>query len=185
MAFSKYGKIPETLARLDPSLVIRAYDVDVNGEKGYGRIIGAVQKFARDEHRNVKVRKSLGKDGMRPFKIIPQGVEVELTLGRVALYREETLRDVGKIDGSLIYQSRPLIIQEVQRSTMGRSDIFEYHDCWFTSNPITYDISAADLLVIQELKVKCAYMEPLGEGFSGIPFLVTGSVEILKKGFKF
>jgi len=188
--------IPYTEGRLSLSLVIRAYQVGdnyvpiktpkfaANEDKEAGKIVGAATAFIRDETRKVEKRRSLGARGMRPFQVIPQGIEIKLSLKRVALYREEFLKEIGGIDGSLLYQEKPMILQEVQRTPTGSSDIFEFHDCWFVSNPMSYDISG-DLLITQDIEVECAYMKSLSRTFFGIPGLEFGSVELLDKVFKF
>ena len=78
-----------------------------------------------------------------------------------------------------------MILQEVQRSPTGASDIFEFHDCWFVSNPMSYDIMSNDLLVVQDIEIACAYMKSLTRGFFGIPGLEIGSAELLNNIFKF
>ena len=163
-------RIYDTKARTDPSIILRSYDVEYKNntfERGYGRIIAGAETFTREESREVTQRKSLGKRGMRPFQVVPQSVDVSLTLNRIAFYRQEALKEIGDIDSGLIHQTKPLIIQENQETPRANVDLYEYHDCWFTSNPIKFDISSSNIIIKQKLKIECAYMVPLGVRFSG------------------
>ena len=167
-------RLYSTKARTSPSLVLRAYNLTYkngNMERDRGNIIAGVQKFSRKENKQVKKRKSLGKRGMRPFQVIPQSIDTSLTLSRIVFYRNSYLKDIGDIDNGLFYQTKPLMIQETQHSPLASLDLYEYHDCWFTSNPIEYNVSGNNITMSQSISVECAYMIPKGGKFGGIQIL--------------
>jgi len=180
------GRIPYTEGRLAQSLIIRAYNIkdNYNSEKNpsdysAGKIIGACTEFNRIEKRTTIKRKSIGKKGMRPFHVIPQSTDIELSLKRVSLYKKEFLSEIGGISGSLLHQDRPLILQESQTTPTGKVENYQYHDCWFETNPINYNIMG-DLLIIQDIKVSAAYMKPIGAAFGGWSWIINQSVNVLK-----
>ncbi len=181
------GIIPQTKGRLAQSLIIRSYVVDedynsFSNPTGFstGKVVGACMQFDRQEFRKTINRKSIGKKGFRPFHNIPLACDVDITMKRVALYREDFLSEIGNISGSLMYQDRPLVLEEVQRTPLGGSEIFQYHDCWFETNPMNYDIMG-DLLIVQNIKVSCLYMESLGRGFSGFPGIARDATDLVSK----
>jgi len=164
--------IPITKARLATSITIRAstplepvvttYDatgaVGRNVPVSFGKVIGTVKALEREQTRTVTRFYTLGEHAFEPFRVVPGSITTTLVLRKVVLYEEDALEALGYKHGNLFYQQSPFTLLEEQyyptkqaaQSVITRT--VAYYDCWFTSNPVRYDVMADDLLVVQEVR---------------------------------
>jgi len=116
--------------------------------------VGSARNFSRTQNREVYKRRSLGTNSHQPFQIVPLAVDTNLMLERVVLYKNDVLKQAFGFWGeSLMSQQMPFMIIESKGSPNGdlnQEAMIMYLDCWFTSNPVEYDIEAQDQLVIQD-----------------------------------
>lgn len=171
------NQLPLTNARLSSSLVIKAF-----AQAGFdplseilqvpvspGKILAVVQKFERKQTRDVYRRYQLGTYSMEPRDNIPQKIKTELVLERVVLNSEDILETFGIVfSGSLIEQFLPFLIQEIQISPVKSNGtpltavkVFEYTDCWFLDNPISYDAMNTSQIMLQSVTIQCGAVRSL------------------------
>ena len=146
MAYDPKSKLlPRTKARVASSISIYA---TVNGEKFR---IGAVKELSRTISRNTSRRLELDSDVPgRTVEIIPGSISgFNITIKRAMLYSGSMLEAFGfdKVE-DLIFQNFPIEIEETRHSPNGNTQIVTYTGCYFTSNPVDYNIEG-DWQVIQ------------------------------------
>lgn len=150
--------------------------------------IDGVQSFSRDQHREYVARYSLGQNSFEPFQIVPGQITTELVLKRIVFYdvTSPTLLNVfGFFPETLMFQMFPFVLMEEKyapdegsftqaEDTVGSSlqdspvylpqskpklvAVNLYMECWFIGNPVNYDITQGNLLVIPEMKIRCGRM---------------------------
>jgi len=151
-----------------------------------GMTLATISKLTRTQTREVYRRYFLGTFAFEPFDIIPGKITTNLRLEKIVLYSEyvlelggttlhlsdgDILGALGYVSGSLFFQQRPFAIQEIIHPPSGVPEsifrgptVTTYYDCWFTENPIEYDIFDRDQLIIQECNVA------VGKVTTSIPF---------------
>jgi len=159
-----------------------------------GLTLGTVGRMTRNQTRELKRRYTLGRNAFEPLDVIPGRVITDLTLEKVIMYSEylaapvkgdvasllglqngahlsdgDLLGALGYVSGSLFFQQFPFAIEEVVHPPEGLTGnpgptTTTYYDCWLRTNPIDYDLTGRDQLVIQECDVVC------GKVATSIPF---------------
>lgn len=136
--------------------------------------------FSKDEKREIEKLYGFNGDEMEPFVIAPGQQDVTITLNRIVFYADDFFEQLGFIRGNLLYQENPFIIVEEHQKIMSsrkplQSELgnmktwwyddkslivettyarsFLYFDCWIASNPIKYDITSDNLILIPEFKI--------------------------------
>jgi len=189
--------LPKTQVRLRSSITIRAIpDPRVLDNLGAGKTslyglyaislkydpLGEIKSFSRDQTREVYRRYSIGKYSHEPFQVVPLKVTTNLTIVRAILYKNDMLKTVFGFWGeSLLMQQMPFVIVENKNSPTG--DILEtavifYNDCWFTSNPIEYDIDAEDQWIIQDREISCGSITVFDSTIHGAAALASETLSI-------
>ena len=153
--------LPSTSGRLSTSIKIRTIQYDSEGKEKPGEILGAVRKLTKNENRETFKLRSLGTYAFRPAVIVPGPITTTVTLNRVVLYRGDALEAIFSENiESLYYQMKPFVIEIRKGSPMGRVDVIKLYDCWFTKNPMEFNLESADLLVVQSMDVDVGRIEP-------------------------
>ena len=193
-----------TKGRLAPSIKIRAITHNNQGKELPGKVIGAIQRLAKTETRTVTKLRGLGFFAFTPYTIVPGPINISLNMKRTVLYDSEIMRavfgsevkisqnpeqtesnteatekreDISIPTHTIFYQRQPFIIELVMYTPYGKREVVDFYDCWFISNPIAYDVSTDDLLVVQDASIEVGRVEP-GDG--GIPYHFAG---LFKKVF--
>jgi hypothetical protein len=120
------------------------------------RTIGAVDSFDRTIAREVSRRREFDADVPgEVVEIIPGTTTINVGIRRAVLYTKTLLEEFG-FNGveDLILQRVPVNIRETRYSppdsdAAGAQQVIEYQGCFFTSNPISYDLTR-ELTVIQD-----------------------------------
>lgn len=150
-----------------------------------------ITRFSRTQDRAVTTIYGFNGDEMQPVWVIPGQMSTTVQLHSIIFHDTDLLRQLGFIHGNLLTQENPFVIVEEQytlrptlsfkefsfesltRSSSSTTTEFEstyaraifYHDCWLTSNPVTYDIMG-DLILIPEVKVTVGRIETSEEKFN-------------------
>ena len=152
------SKLPSTKARVSSSLSIMVK----NPTNGQWMRIGAVQKLSRGVSKRTQRRREFDSDipGVT-VELIPNPTDtITLTIERAILYKANMLEAFGfdKVE-DLVENNIPVTIREYAKVPTGipatnaglagvKDKIYEYQDCYFTSNPIEYNLTR-DILMIQ------------------------------------
>lgn len=149
--------------------------------------LGSVEKLEISQIREVERIYGIGAYAFEPQRIVPKAIRTSLTLHKVMLYNEDFLKSVGFNSYNIFYQQAPFIIKQTLvnpnprtvfgQTDLGDPDVIIYFDCWITTNPMTFDLTANGAnLVKQEIKVEC------GRVFvSSAQFLYGGVISKLTK----
>jgi len=149
------SKLPKTKSRVSTSLRITAIN-----PQGQEITIGAVQKLSRTISRSTTRRREFDSDipGVTVELIPNPPGTISISIDRAVLYKSDMLAAFGFSNVvDLIEQNIPITIREYQLAPTGlaqtadnnvQTKIIEYRDCYFTANPITYDLTR-DLVMIQ------------------------------------
>ena len=167
-------RLPSTNIRLRSSITIRAIpDTQIlDSLTSFGKTslygiyaaslqfepLGQVKDFSRDQTRGFYKRYSLGRYAHEPRQVVPLKIDTKLTIVRAILYQNDLLKTVFGFWGeSLIMQQLPFVLIEQKNSPDGditKSAVLFYNDCWFTSNPIEYDVDSDDQWIIQDREIQ-------------------------------
>jgi hypothetical protein len=165
--------IPFTKARLQPYITLYtvpggtdftqitdpvAFALSLKSDK----VLGAVQSLEIKNTRDVAIWRELNSAGSGlPVEAYPNLPTYELTLRRTVLYTKGsgTLLEVFGFspDSDVINQYKPFIIK-VALDAPDKDDkkSIIYFGCWFKDNPLSFDVMAGDLRMIQEVGVTAA-----------------------------
>ncbi len=154
------NNLPNTLARLSPSIVIRA-----TGKNGQTNSIGAVVEMSRTVTRSVSRRFELDSEVPgRAVEIIPGAVtNVSLTIKTAMLYTGSLLETLGFYNAEdLALQNVPIDIREVRFERPNpaagpngspKTQVVEYIGCYFTNNPLSVRIDG-DWQILQDFSLE-------------------------------
>ena len=148
-------------------------------------ILSSVRNFSRDQKRTITRRYGLGANSFEPLQLIPGPIETKLTIERIILYKNDTLKSIFGFWGeNLLSQQIPMLIVEYKDTPNAGSDdekaTILYTDCWMGTNPIEYDIDAEDLLVIQDREIEVGKMIVIDQTLGGLSSTATYAINIGK-----
>lgn len=157
------NNLPKTLARITPSIVIKAAKAGDTVKD-----IGAVISMRRNVSRTTSRRFELDSEVPgRAAEIIPGAVKtVSLTIGVALLYKGSLLEVLGFTDAEdLAKQNIPIDIVEIRHgqphsANSAKTQTITYSGCYFTSNPLSINIDD-NWQIIQDFELEVAKITTL------------------------
>lgn len=121
--------------------------------------IGAVEKIALTDEREMNAIHSIGSFAFEPGVITPGKITHTIVLDKVELNRESALESFGFTGWNLFYQQVPLLLRQVFTDPSDDSKTYDimYLNCWIKSmGPVTFDLSGSgSTLVRNSLTLIC------------------------------
>lgn len=155
-------KLPDTDARVSTSIVVLAEDPVTKQFKSIGAIMGLSRTISRSTTR----RRELDSDppGVA-VELIPNVVtDLSITITRAMLNTASMVEAFGFfLIEDLTSQNIPITIREVRNNPNGTQQVVEYQKCFFTSNPVAYDITG-DIMVVQEANLDVTTVKVINPG---------------------
>lgn len=118
--------------------------------------IGAVEKIALSNTRDLNPIHSIGTYAFEPGVITPGKITTTLMLSKVELNRESALETFGFTGWNLVYQQVPLILRQVYYDPEDDKRTYDvlYLNCWIKQLGVTFNlVDDNDTLVRANLEV--------------------------------
>ena len=149
-------KLPDTGARVAPSIVIKATMPD-NTMKAIGAVMGFTRRIDRSMTRRMEL------DSDTPgicVEVIPGAISgFSITIKRAMMNQKNMMEAFGLIGiEDLIHQNIPIDIEEHRFLPNGKQQIVTYRSCYFKSNPLEIAIDR-DWMIIQDAELEVTTAE--------------------------
>jgi hypothetical protein len=150
--------------------------------------IGGTTKFSLTQTRENYRRYSLGKNSFEPFQVIPGKITTTISIERIEFQNinDDKVRRFFIFDQrNLLFQQTPIMVIEYQTcrdaslKNLDKQAIRIYTNCWAKTNPMKYDLTTTDLLIVKNIELDVGKVIVLDTSVAGIAGTVSMAEELI------